>query len=103
VKGYLLQILIEHGIKYKGKSLCSAIEHVCMENNIHGATVFRAIEGYGKSHKIHHHGLFEKNEPVAIEIIDTKENIEKILPVLKNILQELNKGLITLEEVEIVR
>ena len=45
----------------------------------------------------------KKNEPIAIEIIDTKENIEKILPVLKNILQELNTGLITLEEVEIVR
>jgi len=74
-----------------------------MENGIHGATVFRAVEGYGKSRKIHRHGLFEKNEPIAIEIIDTKENIEKILPELKNILQELNTGLITLEEVEIVR
>jgi Uncharacterized conserved protein len=51
-----------------------------MENGIHGTTVFRAIEGYGKSRKIHHHSLFEKNEPIAIEIIDTKENIEKILP-----------------------
>ena len=103
MKGYLLKIIVEFGVKYKGKPLFEHIADVCRENHISGLSVFKAMQGYGKSGKMHEHGIFSKNEPVAIEIIETKENIEKIVPVLKSILEELNTGLMTLEEVEIIR
>ncbi len=103
MKGYLLKIIVEFNTKYQGKPLFEYIADVCLKNNISGISVFKAVEGYGKSKKIHEHGIFSKSEPISIEIIESKENIENILPTLEKILKELNTGVITLEEVEIIR
>ncbi|GAB6078599.1 DUF190 domain-containing protein [Hydrogenobaculum acidophilum] len=103
MKGYLLKIIVEFGTKYEGKPLFEYIADVCRENHISGLSVFKAIQGYGKSGKMHEHGILSKNEPVSIEIIESKENIEKILPILKDVLEKLNTGVMTLEEVDIVR
>ncbi len=103
MKGYLLKIIVEFNTKYQGKPIFEYIADVCLQNNISGLSVFKAIEGYGKSKKIHEHSIFSKNEPISIEIVDVKENIENILPILQDTLKALNTGIITLEEVEIIR
>jgi PII-like signaling protein len=103
MKGHLLKIIVEFNTRYQGKPLFEYIADICLKKNISGLSVFKAVEGYGKSKKIHEHDIFSKNEPISIEIVDSKENIENILPILQDILKELNTGLITLEEVEIIR
>ncbi len=103
MRGYLLKIIVEFGAKYEGKPLFEYIADICKKYDISGLSVFKAVQGYGKSGKMHEHGIFSKNEPISIEIIESKENIEKILPILKDVLQKLNTGVMTLEEVEIVR
>lgn len=103
MKGYLLKIIVEFNTRYQGKPLFEYIADICLKNNVSGLSVFKAVEGYGKSKKIHEHGIFSKNEPISIEIVDSKENIENILPILQEILKKLNTGVITLEEVEIIR
>lgn len=103
MNGYLINIIVEYGAKYQGKLLFEYIAEFCMKNDISGVSVFRAIKGYGKSHKIHEHGIFSKNEPVSIEIIEEKEKANRIIPILKELLKELNTGILTIEQVEIYR
>ncbi|MBL7032363.1 MAG: DUF190 domain-containing protein, partial [Nitrospira sp.] len=83
-------------------SLYEAIVLKARELNLAGATVFRGIMGYGAASRIHSIKLLRLSEdlPVMIEIVDTEENIEKILPFLDETVKE---GLITMEKVEVIK
>jgi PII-like signaling protein len=94
----LLSIYINSGDHYHGAPLYAAIVHLCHERGIAGATVFRAMEGYGSSGRLHTTRLLElgENLPVRIEIIDTPEQIEALLPQLDAMVPQ---GLMTIVEV----
>jgi hypothetical protein len=67
-----------------------------------GASVFRGIEGFGSSRKVHTSRILSlaENLPAMIIIIDTAENVERFLPQL----DELGvRGIIALDDVELVR
>jgi uncharacterized protein len=88
--------------KWQGKPLHEAIVAKCMELGISGATVYRGIEGYGASTRIHHanHWTFSKDAPVMLTVIDSREQIEKLIPHLDEMVEE---GLIVLSDVEVIR
>ncbi|MGK4598572.1 DUF190 domain-containing protein [Amycolatopsis sp. w19] len=67
-----------------------------------GASVFRGIEGYGARSLIHTTRLLSLSEdlPVLIVIVDEEERIRAFLPQLDELIDE---GLVTLEEVEVIR
>ncbi len=67
-----------------------------------GASVFRGIEGYGASSRIHTSRILSLGDelPVAVVIIDAEEAIRAFLPQLDEL---LTGGLAILDEVEIVR
>jgi len=67
-----------------------------------GASVFRGIEGFGKSNHIHTTRLLSLSEdlPVAVVIVDTDERIRAFLPELEGLEIE---GLVILEPVEVIR
>lgn len=67
-----------------------------------GASVFRGIEGFGASSRIHTSRLLSLSEdlPVAIVVVDTEERVRAFLPQLDDLVGE---GLVTLEECEVVR
>jgi uncharacterized protein len=94
----LLTIYINSGDHYHGTPLYAAIVHLCHERGIAGATVFRAMEGYGGSGKLHTTRLLElgENLPVRIEVVDARERIEALLPQLDAM---ISGGLITIAEV----
>jgi PII-like signaling protein len=100
-EGKLLRIFVGESDTYKGKSLYEAIVLKARELNLAGATVFRGIMGYGASSRIHSIKLLRLSEdlPVMIEIADSEDNINKILPFLDDTVKE---GLITLEKVNII-
>ncbi len=100
-KGVLLRIFIGEQDKYEGKPLFEQIVIKAREMNFAGATVLRGIMGYGATSRIHTAKLLVLSEdlPVVIEIIDTKEKIDTILPFLDEVVTE---GLITLEKVNII-
>ena len=62
---------------------------------IAGATVTRGIEGYGANSRIHTARLLRLSEdlPIKIEIVDKKERIHQLLPLLDEMVTE---GLIKL-------
>jgi PII-like signaling protein len=101
-EGKLLRILVGESDTHKGKSLYEAIVLKARELNLAGASVFRGIMGYGASSRIHSIKLLRLSEdlPVMIEIVDSEDNINKILPFLDETVQE---GLITMENVSVVK
>ncbi|PXY28216.1 DUF190 domain-containing protein [Prauserella muralis] len=67
-----------------------------------GASVLRGIEGYGASSLIHTSRLLSLSQdlPVAVVIIDEEQRIRDFLPHLDELIDE---GLVTLDEVEVIR
>jgi PII-like signaling protein len=78
------------------------IVHRAHRAGLAGASVFRGMEGFGKSSHIHTSRLLSLSEdlPVAVIIVDTDERIRDFLPQLVDLNIE---GLVLLEPVDIVR
>lgn len=71
-----------------------------------GATVLRAVEGFGPSSIIHKAKLLELSEdlPFVIEIVDSEDKIRTFLKVVEELFEQSNSGgLITMEKVEIIK
>jgi uncharacterized protein len=101
-KARMLRIHFGEDDKWQGKPLHEAIVSKCVELGIAGATVYRGIEGYGGSSRIHRtsHWTFSKDAPIMLAIIDTEEQIAKLIPHLDAMVQE---GLIASSSVEAIR
>jgi len=103
-KAVLLRIFI--GEKNKDpetkKPLYKRIVEILKENNIAGATVIRGILGFGASSRIHEVSILSLSEdlPVIIEVVDYKEKIEEVLPKIENLIKN---GLITMEDVNVIK
>ena len=67
-----------------------------------GATVLKGVMGFGASSRIHTTKVLRLSEdlPMVIEIIDKKERINLLMPFLDTHVKE---GLITLEEVRVIK
>jgi hypothetical protein len=90
----------QHG-KYTGKPLWEALLKDFRERGLAGATVTRAIAGFGASAK--ERTLLSEylslDLPIVVEVVDTEENIEKIRPDLDEL---IGGGLVTIERVDVV-
>jgi hypothetical protein len=97
----LLKIYIGESDKLNGAPLYEAIVLKARELNLTGATVTRGITGFGTHHLIHTSKILDMsyNQPIIIEIIDQKENLDQLLAYLKEIVKE---GLVTLEDIQIL-
>ena len=98
--GKILRLHFLERDKYQGKPLYEAIVHKCQELSIAGATAFRGLEGYGESAHIHKSHLITNDLPIVITIIDTEENVRRLLPIVEEM---MDKGLIALSDVEMFR
>jgi len=101
-EGVLLRIFIGEMDSYKGKPLYEQIVLKARELNLAGATVARGIMGFGAESRLHTAKLLRLSEdlPIIIELVDTKENINKLLPFLDEVVEE---GLITIEKVKVIK
>jgi uncharacterized protein len=98
----MLRIHFGERDKWQGHPLHEAIVAKCMELGMAGATVYRGIEGYGASTRIHraNYWTFSRDAPIMVTIIDTKERIARLLPHLDEM---VNEGLIAMSDVEAIR
>ena len=98
----MLRIHFGEDNKWQGKPLHEAIVAKCVELGIAGATVYRGIEGYGASTRIRHasHWKFSPDAPIMLSVIDTEEQIGKLIPHLDTMVQE---GLVAMSRVEVIR
>ena len=87
--------------RWQGKPLHEAIVEEARRRDLAGATVYRGIEGYGASSRIHRkHLLTSSDLPVMVCIIDEETKIQQFLPVLERMVYE---GLIAISDVEVIR
>jgi PII-like signaling protein len=100
-EGKLLRIFIGESDTWHGRPLYEAIVNRVREAGLAGATVVRGIEGFGADSRLHTSRILRLSEdlPVVIEIVDTPERIDEVLPLLDEMIGE---GMVTLERVEIV-
>ena len=96
----MLRLHLSERDKHLGKPLYEAIVAKCQEMSIAGATVFRGLEGYGESAEIHRHHLTAHDQPIVVTIIDTDENIARLLPVVEEMMET---GLIAISDVAVSR
>lgn len=101
-EGLLLRIFIGETDIYKGKALYEQIVLKAKQLNLAGATVVRGIMGFGANSRIHTAKLLRLSEdlPIIIELVDTEENLNKIIPFLHDTVKE---GLVTMEKVRIIK
>jgi PII-like signaling protein len=100
--GKLVRIFIGESDKCGNRPLYEAIVRLARQEGLAGATVFRGIEGYGANSRVHTTKILRLSEdlPVMIEIADQEEKIRQLLPYLDDMVTE---GLITLENIEIIK
>jgi len=98
----LLKIYTGESDQYGGKPVYQWIVEKLKQQKFKGATVLRGIQGFGAgSHVRSTHILrLSQDLPIIIEIIDTREKIDSIIPWLKDV---IGKGLITAEKVHVVK
>lgn len=101
-EGMLLRIFFGESDKHHGKPLYELIVMKAKELGLAGATVLRGIMGFGADSRMHTAKILRLSEdlPVVIEIVDTEENLNKLLPFLDEVVQE---GLITMEKVRVIK
>jgi uncharacterized protein len=100
-QGTLLRIFIGESDHWHGKPLYQAIVRRLREEGVAGATVIRAIEGFGAKSHLHTTRIMRLSEdlPLVVEVVDTEEHIRRVLPLLDDMVAD---GLVTLEHVEVI-
>jgi len=98
--GRLLRLHLSEQDRHEGQSLYEAVVETCRKLKIAGVTVFRGLEGYGDSAEIHRAHLLSQDRPIVVTIVDSPENVERLLPVLEEI---IGTGLIAISDVEVLR
>jgi uncharacterized protein len=97
----LMRIHIGESDKWRSRPLHDAIVELLRKEGFSGATVLRGVAGYGGSSVYHTDKLLRMSQdlPIIVEVIESTERIEKILPRLDEMVEG---GLITLEKVRVI-
>ena len=80
-EGTLLRIFFGESDKHNRKPLYEAIVIKARELGLAGATVSRGIMGFGADSRMHSAKILRLSGdlPVLVEIVDSEENIQKLL------------------------
>lgn len=101
-KAKMIRIYIGEADKWRDKPLHQALVEAMRANDIAGVTVYRGILGYGA------HGRLHKDRPLhlthdsslMLSVIDSEEKIRAFLPLIE---QMVEKGLVVLSDVDIIK
>ena len=98
----LMRIFIGEGDRWQGKLLYEAIVERLRDSGCSGATVLKGAMGFGASSTIHSDRFLRLSQdlPVVIEVVDTSERIQELLPLLDEM---ITGGMITLEKARVIR
>ncbi len=100
--GFLLRVFLGESDQWHGRPLYEAIVLKARELHLAGATVLRGPMGFGAKSRLHTAKVLRLSEdlPVVIEIVDSKEKIDELLPHIDEMVTE---GLVTLEKVQVIK
>src|SRR5436309_13036359 len=100
--GMLLRIFLGELDKWHHQPLYEAIVLKARETGLAGATVLRGPMGFGAHSRMHTAKILRLSEdlPVIIEIVDSKEKIDALMPHIDQMVQD---GSVTLERVQVIK
>jgi PII-like signaling protein len=98
----LVRIHIGEDDRFKGQPLATALVERLRREGFAGATVLRGLAGFGAKSVLHTTHLLELSHdlPLVIEVVDTEEHVQKLMPILDEMVTE---GLVTLEKVRVLK
>jgi PII-like signaling protein len=99
----LLRIFIGESDRFGHQALSTAILERLRKEGLAGATVLHGVAGFGARSVIHSAQILRLSEdlPVVIEAVDSPEHIDRVLPLLDEMIA--GEALVTMEEVRVVR
>jgi CBS-domain-containing membrane protein len=101
-KAQVLTIYLGESDQWHGAPLYVAIVQFLREQGCAGATVTRAVAGYGAGSRLHESGGWQwsSDAPVVIQVVDQPDRLRRLLPHLQEM---LSGGLMTLHETEVLK
>ena len=101
-KAQALTIYMGESDQWHGTPTYVAIVQYLREQGCAGATVTRAVEGYGAGARLHESGgwRLSSDAPLVIHVIDQPARLQRLLPHLQEM---MSGGLMTLHEVEVLK
>jgi PII-like signaling protein len=101
-EGLRLRLFVHESLCHGQQPLYAAVVALARREGLAGATVFRAIEGYGEHRHLHTSRLVDVSDDPAmiVEIVDTADAIRRFLPLLDALVPH---GTATLSPVRIVK
>lgn len=98
----LMRIFVGENDRWERKPLYEALVELFHEQGFAGATVLKGAMGFGARSVTHTDRLLRLSSdlPVVIEVVESQERIEGILPLLDSMIKG---GMITLEKARVIR
>ena len=102
-KAKMLRIHIGADDRWEGEPLHEAIVKRARQLDIAGATVYRAVLGYGAHKRMHKHKPFalSGDDPITVTVVDTDEKIDTLLAAVDGMVS--GGCLIAISDVTVVR
>jgi uncharacterized protein len=99
-KAKMLRVHVGAADVWEGEPLWQAPVKRFHQLDLAGATVYRGLEGYGASGRIHRRAVWRSHdEPVTVVVVDEAEKLEKALPYLD---QMVGSGLVAISDVDVI-
>lgn len=97
-----LVVTVNEAARWHGRSLYKALLELFQHKGLAGATVFRGIAGFTGHEAIHTMNIVDLSSdlPVRIEVVDSAEAIERVLPEVSAM---VHKGLVELHDTEVIK
>ncbi len=97
-----LTVMVGESDRWHHRPVFTEIVHRARAMGLAGATVVRGVESFGGTSVVHTTRMLSLSEdlPVIVVIVDSHERVAAFLPELDELVIE---GLITLEDVEVIR
>ncbi len=99
-KAKMLRVHVGASDTWEGEPLWEALVKRFHQLDLAGATVYRGIEGYGASGRIHRRAVWRSaDEPITVVTVDSAEKIEKALPYLDRM---VGSGLVAISDADVI-
>jgi len=99
----LVRIFVGESDRWRHQPLSRALLERLRAEGFAGATVIHGVAGFGASSVIHTAGLVDLSSdlPVLIEIVEDEAHVERLLPILDEMLT--GGALVTVERVRVLK
>jgi PII-like signaling protein len=98
----LMRIFIGESDRWEHRPLHAALLELFRSRGLAGATVLRAVAGFGADSVVHTANILRLSAdlPLVIEVVDSQQHVDAVLPDVDRMMQG---GLVTLEKVRVLK